>query len=87
LNANLIYWNHLGYVEKRTNRRLNKAWIGFKIAKKEGEHDKMKYYAESIQKFEKQLRLPVYTFSDVIKQNVLGGAIRKEEDSAATNEL
>jgi hypothetical protein len=47
----------------------------------------MKYYAESIQKFEKQLRLAVNTFSDVIKQNVLGSAIKKEEDSAATNEL
>jgi hypothetical protein len=60
---------------RRTYLSLNRAWVGFKIAKKEGDHDKMKYYAESIQKFEKQLRLPVYTFSDVIKQNFLDSAI------------
>jgi hypothetical protein len=33
---------------------------GFKIAKKDGDLDKMKYYAEGIQKFERQLCLPVW---------------------------
>jgi hypothetical protein len=41
---------------RRTHRSLNRAWIGFKTAKKEGDHDKMKYYPEGIQKFERQLR-------------------------------
>jgi hypothetical protein len=52
LDANLIYWNHLEYVERRTYRSLKRAWIGYKIAKKDGDHEKMKYYAEGIQKFE-----------------------------------
>jgi hypothetical protein len=64
----LVYWNHLQYVERRTYRSLKKAWIGFKIAKKDGDHDKMKYYAEGIQKFERQLRLPVSNFPDILKE-------------------
>jgi hypothetical protein len=55
-------------VERRTYRSLKKAWIGFKIAKKDGDHDKMKYYAEGIQKFERQLRLPVSNFPDILKE-------------------
>jgi hypothetical protein len=60
-----MYWNN--YFEGRTYRSLKRAWIGFKIAKKDCDHDKMKYYAEGIQKFERQLRLPVSNFSDVFK--------------------
>jgi hypothetical protein len=52
---------------RRTYRSLNRAWVGFKIAKKEGDHNKMKYYVEDIQKFERQLPLPVSTSSDIIK--------------------
>jgi hypothetical protein len=52
---------------RRTYRSLNRAWVGFKIAKKEGDHDKLEYYAEGIQKLERQLRLPVSTSSDIIK--------------------
>jgi hypothetical protein len=47
-----MYWNPQDYVERRTYRSLKRAWIGFNIAKKEGNHDKMKYYVEGIQKFE-----------------------------------
>jgi hypothetical protein len=47
---------------------LKRAWIGFKIAKQEGNHDKMKYYAEGIQKFQRQLGLTVYNFSDILKE-------------------
>jgi hypothetical protein len=61
----LVYWDPQGYVERRTYRNLKREWIGFKIAKQEDDHDKMKYYAEGIQKFERQLRLPVSTFSDI----------------------
>jgi hypothetical protein len=63
----LIYWNNLEYIESRTYPSLKRAWIGFKIAKRESDHDKMKYYAEGIQKFERQLRLPVSNFSDIFK--------------------
>ena len=84
----MVYWNPQEYVERRTYRSLKRAWIGFKIAKKDGDHDKMKYYAEGIQKFfERQLRLPVSTFSDIIKENKLDSARQNREGSAATNEL
>jgi hypothetical protein len=69
LGANLIYWNLQEYVERRTYRSL-RAWIGFKVAKREGNHDKMKYYAEGVQKFERQLRLPVSAFSDILENGV-----------------
>jgi hypothetical protein len=46
----------------------------------------MKYYAEGIQKFERQLRLPVSNFSDIIKENGLDSTIQKEEGSTATDE-
>jgi hypothetical protein len=43
-----MYWNWdpQYYIDRRTYRSLKRAWIGFKIAKKEGDQDKMKYYAE-----------------------------------------
>ena len=59
MDANLIYWDPQDYIDRKTYRSLKRAWIGFKIAKKDGDHGKMKYYAEGIQKFERQLRLPV----------------------------
>lgn len=77
-------------VERRTYRSLKRTWFGFKIAKKDGDHDKMKNYAEGIQKFERQLRLPVSTFSDILKEetkNDLDSTRLNREGSAATNEL
>ena len=57
--------------------------IGFKIAKKDGDHDKLKYYAEGIQKFERQLRLPVADFSNVFKEeNNLANTKQKEGGDA-----
>jgi hypothetical protein len=44
---------------------LKKAWCGYKIAKREGDYDKMAYYSEGIQKFQKQLNLPVSSFPDL----------------------
>ena len=87
----MIYWKPLEFAEKRTYRSLKRAWIGFKIAKKEGNHDKMKYYVEGIQKFQRQLCLPVYTFLDILKEetkNYLDShtKLNKGED-AAVNEL
>jgi hypothetical protein len=79
LSANLMYWNWnpQDYLERRTYRSLKRSWIGFKIAKKDGDHDKMKYYAEGIQKFERQLRLPVSNFLDVLNEET-----RNDLDSA-----
>ena len=50
---------------KSTYRGLKKAWIGFRIAKRIGDNDKMKYYAKGIQKFQKQLNAPLHSFSDL----------------------
>ena len=50
----------------------------------------MKYYAEGIQKFERQLRLPVSNFSDILKEeteNDLDTTKQKEEGGTAPNEL
>jgi hypothetical protein len=85
LSANLIYWNPQEYVVRRTYRSLKRAWIGFKIAKREGDHDKLKYYAEGIQKFERQLRLPVSDFSDILKENDIDRS-RQKKESTSTNE-
>jgi hypothetical protein len=82
----LVYWNNLKYVESRTYRSLKRAWIGFKMAKKDGDHDKMKYYTEGIQKFERQLRLPVSNFSDVL-ENDQDSTKQKEESGTAIDEL
>ena len=85
MSANLVYWNPQEYVERRTYRSLKRAWIGFKIAKKDDDHNKLKYYAEGIQKFERQLHLPVSNFSDVLKENDPGSA-EQEESGTAINE-
>jgi hypothetical protein len=90
LDANLIYWDPQEYVKRRTYRSLKRAWTGFKIAKKDADCDKMKHYAEGIQKFERQLRLPVSNFSDILKEeteNDLDTTKQKEESNTATNEL
>ena len=85
MGANLIYWDPQEYVERRAYGSLKRAWTGFNIAKKDGDHDKMKYYAEGIQKFERQLRLPVSIFPDILESN-LGDTKQKEEGSTLTNE-
>jgi hypothetical protein len=82
----LVYWLPSEYAEKRTYRSLKRAWIGFKIAKQEGNHNKMKYYAEGIQKFQRQLGLTVSSFSDILKENDLDST-KLIEGGAAANEL
>jgi hypothetical protein len=44
-----------GFTELQTWKALSKAWIGYKIAKNKGEHEKLKYYALGIQKLQKEL--------------------------------
>jgi hypothetical protein len=63
----LIYWQSSRFAENRTYRSLKRAWIGFRIAYREGNEEKMKYYAEGIQKFERQLGRGVSNFSDILK--------------------
>jgi hypothetical protein len=62
----LKYWEPL-FGERRTYRSLKRAWIGFRIAYREGNLEKMNYYAEGIQKFERQLGRTVSSFSDILK--------------------
>ena len=86
----MIYWDPQEYVERRTYRSLKRAWTGYKIAKKDAYRDKMKYYAEGIQKFERQLRLPVSNFSDILKEETENDFVstkQKKEGSAANIEL
>jgi hypothetical protein len=59
-------------------------WI--QNSKKEGNHDKMKYYAEGIQKFQRQLRLPVSNFSDILKENDVDST-KPNEGGTTVNEL
>jgi hypothetical protein len=54
-----------GYTIRSTYHGLKKAWIGYKIAKREGDYDKMVYYSEGIKKFQGELNLPVSSFPDV----------------------
>jgi hypothetical protein len=44
-----------GYTVLQTWKGLSKAWIGYKIAKNKGEHEKLKYYASGIQKLQREL--------------------------------
>jgi hypothetical protein len=46
----------------------------------------MKYYAEGVQKFERQLRLPVSPFSDILENGVDNQMTEEKEGSTATNE-
>jgi hypothetical protein len=90
LSANLIYWKPLEFVERRTYCSLKRAWISFKIAKKEGNQHKMKYYAEGTQKFQRQLRLPVSNFSDILKEetkNDLDSPKLNKGSGVSVNEL
>jgi hypothetical protein len=66
--------------KERTYRSLKKVWVGFKIAKKDSDHDKMKYYVEGIQKFERQLHLPVSDFSDILKGDARNGIGGKQQN-------
>ena len=56
-----VYWygnNKIlksGYTVLQTKKGLSKVWIGYKIAKRKGEHEKLKYYASGIQKLQREL--------------------------------
>ncbi len=68
MNINLAYRLPSGFAVRSTYRGLKKAWIGFRIAYRDGDQEKMNYYAEGIQKFEIQLgRSTVSSLSDILK--------------------
>ena len=39
----------------QTKKGLSKAWTGYKIAKRKGENDKLKYYVSGIQRLQQEL--------------------------------
>lgn len=53
-----------GYFESQTWGALHKSWIGFVIAKKKFEWDKIEIYGKRIQQLEKELGVSVTDFSD-----------------------
>jgi hypothetical protein len=58
-------------------------------AKKDDDYDKMRYYAEGIQMFERQLRLPVSNFSDILeeeKENDLNSTKLNEGGEQCSNQ-
>ena len=69
---------------KSTYCGLKKAWIGFRIAKQAGDNDKIKYYAEGIQKFEKQLNRPVSSFSDILMGEKLSNESAEHQNNKST---
>ena len=69
---------------KSTYRGLKKAWIGFRIAKQAGDNDKMEYYAEGIQKFEKILNRPVSSFSDILMGEKLSNESAEHQNNKST---
>ena len=53
------------YYTTQAHGALKKCWKGFIIANSNGDHKNMRYYAEGVRKFEKQLGLPVKSFPDL----------------------
>lgn len=53
------------YFESQTWGALHKAWKGYVIAKNKIEYDRMEYYANVIQKLQKELGLRISSFPDL----------------------
>lgn len=53
-----------GYFESQTWGALHKCWLGFVIAKKKLEWDKIDLYATRIQNLERELEIEITDFSD-----------------------
>jgi len=70
-----------------TYRGLKKAWIGLRIAKRERDIDKMKHYAEGIQKFEKQLNRPVSGRSDLLMGKELSNSSENQEKRSTQSKV
>ena len=70
-----------GYIVNQTQKALSKAWLGYTIAKNEGEDDKMVYYAAVIQKLRKELGLPPANLSHID----IDEAIQNEQSNRKKN--
>jgi hypothetical protein len=51
-----------GFYDTQSWGALNKAWLGYIIAKNKGEHEKQIHYAYVIQKLQRELDLEVSSF-------------------------
>lgn len=72
-----------------TYRSLKRAWTGFKIAKKDGDLDKMKYYTEGYRSL-KDNYISISLISRIfsMKQGTADSQTKQKEDSGtANNEL
>ena len=66
-DRSLTYSKSPRFIEFKTYKSLRRAWIGFRIAYRKGNQEKMNYYAEGINKFERQLGRTVSSSSDILK--------------------
>lgn len=60
-----------GYTVKSAYLGLKKAWLGFKIVKSKDDYNGMIYYGKIIQKLQKQLNLPITSYSNLKMTNAL----------------
>jgi hypothetical protein len=51
-----------GFYDTETWGALKKCWKGYKIAKSEGDYEKMEFYAKGVRKFERELNISVTDF-------------------------
>jgi len=81
------------YYTTQAHGALSKCWKGFIIAKSKGDHKNMRYYAQGVRKFQKQLGLPIKSFPDLglyeIEYNDSNDANDDTDDDrhTTTNEL
>jgi hypothetical protein len=71
-----------GFSDTQAWGALDKCWTGYKIAKAECDAKKLKYYAEGIRKFERELKISVSDFP----QLGLIGELTDEEERDSNNE-
>jgi len=67
-----------GFYDTETWGGLRKCWKGFKIAKVDGDTNKMEYYAKGIRKFQRELKISVSEFP---RFALLGRKMSEELDS------
>jgi hypothetical protein len=73
------------YFENQTWGALHKAWRGYIIAKNKDEIDRLYYYAEVIQKLQRELGLPVSSFPS-LGLSPLKQALDTSEDYDSTDD-
>jgi hypothetical protein len=66
LDADLTYWKP-GFTERRIYGSLKRAWIGFIIAYRESNQEKLNYYAAEINKLQGRIGYELFRFADNLK--------------------